>query len=193
MPTRRTGALAAAVALVAAGCGASRGPADALDGAAPQPAPRPSAEAVGHAGHAGERALCTVLPTTVVGDLIGTGAALDASGDGTQCTWRGGAPVTGGAADLAADGPILQGVLLDAGAFDAGRPVPGDPSVQSVAEVGGVGDEAFIVRVGDGAPTTLYVRDGQRTLSLWLDGVSLTPEGTERSLARTASLLLNLA
>jgi len=186
--TCRIGLLAAVAGLVAAGCGAPPYQADPLDGAVP-PTPRvPAAEVVDHAGYPAAPALCTVLPPTVVGDLIGTGP-VDASGSGAQCTWRGTAPVAGGPAD----GPTLQGVVLDAGAFHAGRRAAGDPSVQSVAEVRNVGDEAFVVRVGDGAPTTLYVRDGQRALSLWLDGVPLTPEGTERSLARTASLLLDLA
>jgi len=191
--------LTAAAALLAAGCAAPPGSGDDLLGAAPAPVRQHVAQQVGHEPHAAEVALCTVLPPAVVGDLIGTGSAVHASGAGAQCTWRGpgsvpGAEASGHAPDLAsADGPTLQAAMLDAGAFHAGRPAPGDPSVLSVDDVHGVGDEAFVVRVGEGAPTTLYVRDGQRALSLWLDDVQLSPEATERSLARTASLLLNLA
>ena len=128
-----------------------------------------------------------MLPTRVVGDLIGTSASFDASGAGTQCTWRAEPPAA------AAGGPVVQGALLDAGAFHSGRPAPGDPTVLSVDDLDHVGDEAFVVHLAEGAPTTLYVRDGQRALSLWLDDVALSPQATERSLARMASLLLNLA
>lgn len=191
--------LAAVVALVAAGCAAPSTSNDPLEHATPELRDTPSGQRVHHEAAPLETALCTVLPTQVVGDLIGAGAALDASGSGSQCTWRGpgstpGAEASGHDPDLVgAEGPTLQGALVDVRAYDAGRPVPGDPSVISVADVQGVGDEAFIVRVAGGAPTTLFVRDGHRALSLWLDHAGLTPEATERSLARTASLLLNLA
>lgn len=192
---RRVATLAAATVLAASACAApvALGPSstDPAPPADPPPAAAPAAAAAG----TGDVALCSVLPTRVVGDLIGTGAAFAASGAGPQCTWRAAvpAPEPAGAAEAVSGGPTVQGALLDAGAYHAGRPGPQDPSVVSVDDLHGVGDEAFVVRLAEGEPTTLYVRDGQRALSLWLDDVPLTPQATERSLARMASLLLNLA
>ncbi|HWH38189.1 MAG TPA: hypothetical protein VNT28_10500, partial [Candidatus Limnocylindrales bacterium] len=140
-------------------------------------------------------ALCTVLPQRLVGDLVGT-PAVGASGNGSHCTWELQGPSPAGEGpDLAATdaGATLQGAFLDLRAFDAGRPPATDPGGAAVAELAGVGDEAYVVRLDGGAPTTLYVRHGQRALSLWLDDVALTPEATEQSLARVASLVLRLA
>lgn len=183
---RRLYLLAAVTALGVAACAAPVAlGTDVPAGSTPDAPPADPAERAAPVAHTGGIALCTVLPTRVVGDLVGAGAPFDASGAGAQCTWRGAGPDD--------DAPVVQAVMLDASAYHAGRPHPQDPSVASVADVAGVGDEAFVVRLGEGAPTTLYVRDGQRALSLWLDDVPLTPQATERSLARMASLLLNLA
>lgn len=195
---RRLAILAATATLVASACAApvalapppDTGPAPA---ATPAGAPAGAPAAPRPARPAGDVALCTVLPTRIVGDLIGAGAPVDASGAGAQCTWRASAPTSDGAAAPESGAPVVQGAMLDASAYHAGRPEPHDPGVTSVADLRGVGDEAFVVRLGVDDPTTLYVRDGQRALSLWLDDVPLTPQATERSLARMASLLLNLA
>lgn len=187
--------LAATAALAAPACAAPVALAPPRD---PGPVPAAATPADAHTTPAGSRppgdvALCTVLPTRIVGELIGAGTPLDASGAGAQCTWRAATPTTEGGADPAPGGPVVQGAMLHASAYHAGRPDPHDPDVISVADLRGLGDEAFVVSLGDEHPTTLYVRDGQRALSLWLDDVPLTPHATERSLARMASLLLNLA
>lgn len=156
----------------------------------------PAAEPTHHRDHTAEVALCTVLPQDLVGDLVDS-RILDAAGDGTQCTWRLDTPSPAGTdevatdlADVAADG-TLHGVVLGRSAFDAGRPPAGEAA--TVVELGGVGDEAFVVHLGSAAPSTLYVRDGDRTLSLWLHDGARARQDSERSLTRVASLLLDLA
>jgi len=185
--------LATAGLLGLAGCAApvALGP----SGPAPDPA-TPTTDAAGTPSSPGaDAALCAVVPIPMVGELIGVGEPVAASGTGPQCTWRAAGSAGAGAEEDGDDdaGPTLQGAVLDASAYHAGRPDALDPWVLSVDDLHGVGDEAFVVRLADGAPTTLYVRDGQRALSLWLDDAQLTPQATEQSLARMASLLLNLA
>jgi hypothetical protein len=157
----------------------------------------PAATEATHAGAPeGDTALCAVLPERMVGELVGT-ATVVARGDGSQCQWQLRVPAPAapsGGADLAATHPpALGGAFVEVGAFHAGRPPVDDPSVTSVIDLDGVGDEAYVVRLDGSAPTTLYVRDGHRALSLWLDDVALTPAATERSLARVATLVLRLA
>lgn len=191
-------ALAAAV-LAVAGCAAPPGSEPSTGGAAADPAPGAPAEVpegtpTHHEGQTGEVALCTVLPTEVVGDLVRAGS-VESSGDGSHCTWHLQVPspvgAGGPAPDLADHGATLQGAFVDLGAFHAGRPPAHEDA--SVAELAGIGDEAFVVHLGDAAPSTLYVREGTRALSLWVQDVPMSPEATERSLARVASLLLDLA
>jgi hypothetical protein len=189
---RRLLLLTAATMALAAACAA---PLDIGDAASAEPAPAPAVEATptGHEAPRADVALCTVLPQRIVGQLTGA-RAVDAVGEGRHCTWSLAAPSPAASSqgDLASYG-TLQGTFLDAGAFDAGRPAIDDPAIATVDEITSVGDEAFVVRLDEPGPTTLYVRDGQRTLSLWLDDVAMTPEATEQSLARTATLLLRLA
>jgi hypothetical protein len=193
----RTLVLVVASALAAAGC-AAPGIVEPPSTHADAPG-IPAATAATEATHAGaptgDTALCAVLPERVVGELVGAPTVV-ARGDGSQCQWelRVPAPAAPGGAHLtAADAPALGGAFVDVGAFVAGRPPVDDPSVTSVTELGGVGDEAYVVRLDGAAPTTLYVRDGHRALSLWLDDVALTPAATEKSLARVATLVLRLA
>jgi len=200
--SRRLLAVLATASVAIAGCAAPADVSDpvtgggaAADPSAPTAEQPPRATSVRHEEQTGEVALCTVLPRQMVGDLV-SAQAVGASGDGSQCTWHLQVPspadAGGGGADLAATGDAtLQGAFLDLGAFRAGRPPAQD--LARVAEVAGVGDEAFVVHLGDAAPSTLYVRDGSRALSLWVDDVPMSPEDTERSLARMASLLLDLA
>jgi hypothetical protein len=192
---RRLLLLTAATMALAGACAA---PLDIGDGASAEapPAPAPATVEATPAGHDAPRAdvaLCTVLPQRIVGELTGAGS-VDAVGEGQHCTWRLAAPSPAGSSggDLASYG-TLQGTFLDARAFDAGRPAVDDHAIATVDELTSVGDEAFVVRLDEPGPTTLYVRDGQRALSLWLDDVAMTPEATEQSLARTATLLLRLA
>lgn len=190
---RRLLLLAAATMALAGACAA---PLDIGDAASAETPPTPAPVEATPAGHEAPRAdvaLCTVLPQRIVGELTGA-RAVDAVGEGRHCTWRLAAPSPAGGSegDLASFG-TLQGTFLDARAFDAGRPAVDDPAIATVDELTSVGDEAFVVRLDEPGPTTLYVRDGQRALSLWLDDVAMTPEATEQSLARTATLLLRLA
>lgn len=185
--------LVAAASAFAAGCAA---PLDVGDAASAEPPARTAsveATPVAHDAPRADVALCTVLPQRIVGQLTGA-STVEAVGEGRHCTWRLAAPTPVGTpqGDLASYG-TLQGTFLDARAFDAGRPAVDDPAIAAVDDLPSVGDEAFVVRLDDAGPTTLYVRDGQRALSLWLDDVAMTPEATERSLARTATLLLRLA
>lgn len=201
MGIRRLLLTAAAATFSLTGCAAA-GAGDGGDAHPATPAveatPAMAATPAHHEAHEAELALCTVLPSRVVGDLVGTAAALDVSGAGSQCTWseQTGSERSSGrdepGAEVASAGAVLQGAVVDLAAFDAGRPPVGGTSPYSVADVGGVGDEAFVVRA-DGAPTTLYVRDGARALSLWLDADDVAPAAAERSLTRTATLLLRLA
>ncbi|MFP5320673.1 MAG: hypothetical protein ACLGIC_02390 [Acidimicrobiia bacterium] len=199
---RRLSTMLAATALAAAGCAAPGYVGDPLGGdrAADEPAPvqAPAAQPTHHQEPTAEVALCTVLPKQLVGDLVDA-RIIDAAGEGSQCTWRLQVPSPASSepddgshlAGAPADDPTLQGAFLDVGAFHAGRPPAGDPG--AVADLAGVGDEAFVVHLGDASPSTLYVREGDRALSLWLQDAPMAPQDTERSLARVASLLLDLA
>lgn len=141
-------ALAAGILLGLPACGAPRDAAreplepgaGAVAPATPAASPRPQ--------------LCDAIPGDVVVEATGR-SPVTSDGAGTQCSWRAATP---------AEGPevVLQGSFIDARTFDVGRPGGG------ATEVRGVGDDAYLVQPGDGAPTTLYVRDGHRAFALWL-------------------------
>lgn len=99
--------------------------------------------------------LCDALPGEVVAEATGR-APVTVDGAGTQCSWRAGDD-RGGGGEL-----VLQGSFIDATSFELGR-----PDDATTATVPGLGDDAYVVRGGGEAPTTLYVRHGSRALALW--------------------------
>lgn len=114
--------------------------------------------------------LCDAIDPGAVAAATGH-ADVTADGAGTQCSWR------------AAAGPdvVLQGSFVDARTFEVAR-ADGDGS----HHVPDVGDQAYVVPGAPGAPTTLYVRDGNRTLALWLTDAAGEPADALAGLARQA-------
>ena len=98
--------------------------------------------------------LCDAIPRDLVADATGR-SPVTVDGAGEQCSWRVPSPTDG--AEV-----VLQGSFIDTRSFDVVRPGAGATTVQ------GIGDDAYLVEVGDGAPTTLYVRDGHQAFALWL-------------------------
>jgi hypothetical protein len=149
-----------AVPACAAGDDATRTPLGPLDGAAT--AAQPAA--------AGPAPLCEALPGDIVAAATGR-SPVSVDGTGTQCSWR--APSTTDGTDV-----VLQGSFIDTRSFEVGRPAAGATTVPHL------GDDAYLVHVGDDAPTTLYVRDGHRAFALWLRHPAGEPEGALTQLAR---------
>lgn len=146
-----------AVPACAAGDSATWAPVDA-ETSAEAPAAAPAAE------------LCDALPGDVVAEATGR-SPVTVDGAGTQCSWR--APAQADGSDV-----VLQGSFIDARSFEVGRPSGG------VTVVPHLGDDAYLVQVGDGAATTLYVRDGHRAFALWVTRHADAPDGALTHLAR---------
>ena len=109
--------------------------------------------------------LCDAIP----GDLVvaATGRSpVTSDGAGTQCSWR----------SAAEPDVVLEGSFIDTRTFDVGR------AGAAATTVHGIGDDAYLVEPGDGAPTTIYVRDGHRAFALWLTHPAA--EGALTQLAR---------
>ena len=118
--------------------------------------------------------LCDALPGHLVAGATGR-SPVAVDGAGTQCSWR--TPSMGSGTDV-----VLQGSFIDVRGFEAGR--PDDVGATTVT---GLGDDAYVMRVGEGAPTTLYVRDGHRAFALWL---TLPADEAEPTLVRLARQVL---
>lgn len=121
--------------------------------------------------------LCAAIPGEVVAEATGR-SPVTVDGAGSQCSWRSPSPTAGGT-DV-----VLQGTFIDTRSFEVGRPAG------AAAPVAGLGDDAYVVRIGGAAPTTLYVRDGHQAFALWLDDASVPPAGAEGTLARLARQVL---
>ncbi|HSP03260.1 MAG TPA: hypothetical protein VLR27_07145 [Acidimicrobiales bacterium] len=155
-------ALAAGIVLAVPACGASGDaawePLRPGNGAATPVSPATSPPAP----------LCDAIP----GDLVVTATGrspVTSDGAGTQCSWR-------SAASTAEPDVVLEGSFIDTRTFDVGRPGAAATTVH------GIGDDAYLVEPGDGAPTTIYVRDGHRAFALWLTHPAA--EGALTQLAR---------
>ncbi len=60
---------------------------------------------------------------------------------------------------------LAVGIVLAVPACGA---IPGDLVVEVTGRSPVTADDAYLVEPGDGAPTTIYVRDGHRAFALWL-------------------------
>lgn len=109
--------------------------------------------------------LCDAIPRDLV--VAATGRSpVTSEGAGTRCSWR----------STAEPDVVLEGSFIDTRTFDVGRPGA------TATTVHGIGDDAYLVETGDGAPTTIYVRDGHRAFALWLTDPAA--EGALTQLAR---------
>jgi hypothetical protein len=162
MRLRWLAALPAAALLAVPAC---RAPEDATP-VTPVPVRLAAAPAVRAPSH-----LCDALPRAHVAAVTGR-TTVAADGVGPQCSWRAPAPHDG--TDV-----VLQGSFIDARSFEVGR-----PDGTGATTVAGVGDDAYLVRTDAGSPVTLYVRDGNRGLALWLPRPDAAPERTLAPLAR---------
>lgn len=155
-------ALAAGIVLAVPACGASGDaawePLGPARGAAMPVSPAASPPAP----------LCDAIPGDLVAAATGR-SPVTSDGAGTQCSWRS-APST------AEPDVVLEGSFIDTRTFDVGR------SGAAATTIHGIGDDAYMVEPGDGAPTTIYVRDGHRAFALWLTHPAA--EGALTQLAR---------
>jgi hypothetical protein len=131
--------------------------------------------------------VCDVISDELITDLTGA-SVVGIEGRGDTCTWT----LTESAAVL--DGPnedgeaTLELTLLDPeelAAFEAND----EPGVD-VVPVDDVGDDAFLVRRDGIAPTTLFVRDGDRAMRLALANVLDGAHATEQALTDLADQVL---
>lgn len=162
---------------------------DASDGALVEPTSPSSIDAPGEVDEvpAGLPELCGLLSDELITDLTGA-SVVGIDGEGDTCTWTLtesaavlGGPNEGGEASLEAT--YLDPAEL--ASFQAS-----DEAGVDLAPVEGVGDDAFLVRRKGTAPTTLFVLDGDRALSLALANVLDGAHATEQALVDLATEIL---
>lgn len=174
---------AAATALLAA-CGG-----DGDESSLTEATPPSSIDAPGEVETVPEGAseVCELLPDHLITDLTGA-SVVGIAGEGDTCTWTLtesaavlGGPNEGGEASL-------EVTFIDPeefGDFEAS----GDPDVE-VVPVDEIGDEAFLVRRDGLPPTTLFVLDGDRALSVSLANIFDGGNATEQALTDLAEQIL---
>ena len=185
-PRHRWPATLVVVALALAGCGT-----DPEDVVAPEPTSPSSIDAPAEVEDVppGLPELCESVDDDVIEDLTGV-AVVGVDGAGDMCTWSltESAAVLGGPND---EGEAsLEATLIDAELFAEFEAQDG--AGIEVVEVDDVGDDAFLVRRDGVAPSTLYVRDGERALSLALANVLDGGNATEAALVDLARAVLEL-
>ena len=177
------GALTAAAFLVA--CGG-----DAEESSLTEPTPPSSIDAAREVESPPEDApeICFLLDDDLITELIGV-SVVGIEGEGDTCRWT----LTESAAVLG--GPNEGGeASLEATFIDPEELISieasGDPDVE-VVPVDDIGDEAFLVRRDGIPPTTLFVLDGDRGLSLALANVLDGGHATEQALLDLDELILD--
>lgn len=162
---------------------------DASDGALVEPTSPSSIDAPGEVDEVppGLPELCGLLSDELITDLTGA-SVVGIDGEAGTCTWS----LTESAAVL--DGPneggeaSLEVTYLEPeelSSFEAS-----DEAGVEVVPVDDVGDDAFLVRREGTAPTTLFVLDGGRALSLALANVLDGAHATEQALVDLAAEIL---